>query len=137
MRGSTRSWGGLLFATSLLGMTGCGSSGGEDNVELQVLNGLAHDIDRQLTVRVTTPRDTERKPLIFGDSTNPNNWTRFHLQLNDGDPIEIALESIGGVEVSKGNCTVHGAPTLTYARAFIAVVPFFNGQYLECADGLQ
>jgi hypothetical protein len=118
-------------------MTGCGSSDGGNEVELQVINGLAGDIDRHLTVRVTTPRETERLPLIGGDVTNSNNWTKFHLEIKDGELIEIALESSGGAEQSKGTCIVRGAPALGYARAFIAVVAFFNGQYLECADGLD
>ena len=139
MRGSTGSWKVLPIAACLLAMCGCGSdAGGGEEVELQVGNGIANDEDRHLTVRVTTPRETDRNPLIYGDSSNPANWTKFHLVLKDGDLVEIALEASGGQEMSKGTCTVGGdrkpGDALT---AFIAVVRFFNNEYVECGTGFE
>jgi len=126
------------IATCVVGLA-CGSSSGDggSDVELQVGNGIANDIDRQLMVRVTTSRETERRPLALGDSSLRENMTLFHLPLNDGDLVEIALENSSGVQVAHGTCTVAGARDLSYARAHIAVIQFWFGQYLHCEDGLQ
>ncbi len=131
----------LWGIAACLSTAACGDGGGGDgdhNVELQVGYGLvADEVNHHYTVRVTTPRDTQRKLLPSQDGPNPSSWARFDVLLNEGELVEIALENQNGVLASRGTCTVHGAVTLEYARAFIAGVQFFNGQYLECADGLQ
>jgi hypothetical protein len=126
--------------TAFLCLAGCGSSSGEDaNVEFQVVYGLVGDsVAHHFQVRVTTPRDSRSGPLNnVGIPTDPANWTKFMVLLNEGELVEVALLNQNGSVASSGKCGVHGAVALEYARAFIASVPFFNGQPIECADGLQ
>ncbi|HZJ55166.1 MAG TPA: hypothetical protein VFD38_13585 [Myxococcaceae bacterium] len=104
-------------------------------MEIQVLNGQGISQDSHLTLRVTTPRDTERRPFPFGESTNPDNWVKLHLPLIHGDLVEFALEtSTGAVEVSD-TCTFDQPAAGNYARAIITPLDLGGGRHLDCAEG--
>lgn len=121
-----------LYAT----LVACGDDGpggdGGGNVELQVIAGIAN-AGGAYVVRVTTARGEQFMPLHTGDQTNPDNWTYFHLDLEEGEEITIAVAAEGSDLVS-GYCTVQGATEEGWARA---VVFYFAppNNYVNCANG--
>jgi len=114
-------------------LAACGSNSDElPEVEVQVINGVANSQDSHLTLRVTTPHETERKPFPFGDSTNPANWAVFHLGLIHADVVEFALE--GGTPVS-GTCIFDQPASGGYARVILTPLDLGGGRHLDCGEG--
>src|SRR5215813_8057732 len=83
-----------IVPVCMLVLAACGSSSENLNeVEVQVINGQGISQNSNLTVRVTTPHETERKPFPFGNSANEDTWAKFHLGLIHADVVEFALET--------------------------------------------
>jgi len=147
MRSSWREGAVLSSAVAMCLLTaGCGSDSGVSenspgaDVELQVVNGLGNDpVDHHLQIRVKTPRQNLVKAFLVGPALKPENWQRFKLDIEEGEQIQLFLEGAGGAHTvqASGTCTVDGANALSYARVFMAIIKFFNNQYVECADGLK
>src|SRR5262245_4971551 len=131
-------WGGGLTAC-LLALGGCGSADGTDDVELQVINGLQGDIDRQLTLVVKPDNDgEERRPFPYGDSTNSANWVYLHVQLKDGGTVTFNLvNTAGNKAVTGGECKVKDLRTFGFARAFVSVADFGAGKHVNCDVGFE
>jgi hypothetical protein len=122
-----------IVAVCALVLAACGSSSENlPEVEVQVINGVANSQDSHLTLRVTTPRETERKPFPHGDSTNPANWAIFHLSLLHADVVEFALE--GGTPVS-GTCIFDQPASGGYARVIMTPLDLGGGRHLDCGEG--
>ncbi len=116
-------------------LAGCGGDdGGDHNVELQIVAGIANAPFGGYIVRVTTPHTTLREALGVGDQTNSDNWTTFDVFLEEGELVEIAVEDSEGNELVAGQCAVQGAVTEGWARA---VVFYFAppNNYVNCANG--
>lgn len=124
---------GLAAVAAYATLVGCsGESDGDHNVELQVIAGIAN-AGGVYTVRVETNHGTLTRPLHTGDQTNPDNWTYFDLNLEEGEEITIAVEA-EGTDMVAGYCTVQGATEDGWARA---VVFYFQppNNYVNCANG--
>ena len=134
---STR-WG-CAFAACLMALGGCGGSGTQPDVELQVINGVANDIDRHLTLVVTPSGDSEeQRPFPTGDSSSSANWVYLHIQLKDGDKVGFKLvNSAGTVVIQEEKCTVKDLLTFGYARAFVAYADFGGGKHVNCDIGFE
>ena len=127
---------GAGVAACCLTLTGCGSSEDIPDVEIQVINGHGISEDSHLTLRVTTPHDTERRPFPFGDSTREENWVKVHMPVKHGELVEFALEtSTGAVEVS-GTC-VFDQPAPDYARVIFTPLDLGGGRHLDCGEGFN
>ena len=132
-------WGGGV-TVCLLALAGCGGmSGDSEDVELQVINGLQGDIDRQLTLVVKPSSDgEERRPFPHGDSTNSSNWVYLHVAIADGDKVTFKLlNGAGNLAVPEGTCTVKDLKTFGFARAFVSVADFGGGNYVNCDVGFE
>jgi hypothetical protein len=125
----------------LLALAGCGTDNffGGGEVELQVINGLQGDIDRQLTLVVKPAGDgEERRPFPFGDSTNSANWVFLHVVLRNGDKVTFdLLNSAGNKAVTGGECTVKDLEAFGFARAFVSVADFGGGKHVNCDLGFE
>jgi hypothetical protein len=116
-------------------LAACGSSSENLNeVEVQVVNGQGISQDSHLTVRVTTPHETERKPFPFGNSANEDTWAKFHLGLIHADVVEFALESSTGAQQFAGTCIFDQPATGGYARVIMTPLDL-GGRHLDCAEG--
>ena len=140
IRGAPLRGGGL--AACLLALAGCGIEeyfGDGRDVELQVINGLQGDIDRQLTLVVKPAQDDEeRRPFPHGDSTNSSNWVYLHVTITDGDKVTFKLlNSAGNLAVPEGTCTVKDLRTFGFARAFVSVADFGGGKFVNCDVGFE
>jgi hypothetical protein len=125
------------IAACCLALAACSSEDVPPDVEIQVINGQGISQDSHLTVRVTTPFDTERRPFPFGDATDPNNWVIVHMPVRHGDLVEFALErgsDAGVVEVVKGTCGFD-QPEPDHARAIITPLDLGAGRHLDCGEG--
>lgn len=131
-------WGGGLTAC-LLALGGCGSADGDNDVELQVINGLQGDVDHQLTLVVKPSNDEEeRRPFPYGDSTNSANWVYLHVQLKDGDKVTFDLvNTAGNKTVTGGECKVKDLTAFGFARAFVSVADFGGGKHVNCDVGFE
>ena len=125
---------GAGIAACCLALAGCGGKDVPPDVEIQVINGQGISEDSHLTVRITTPFDTERRPFPFGDATNPSNWVIVHIPVRHGDLVEFALETASGAEVVKGTCGFD-APAPDYARAILTPLDLGAGRHLDCGEG--
>lgn len=117
-------------------LAACGSSPENLNeVEVQVINALQNSQDSHLTLRVTTPHETDRKPFPYGDSTNSDNWAKFHLALIHEDLVEFALETSTGAQQVSGTCIFDAPATGGYARARVTTVDLGGGRHVACDEG--
>ena len=128
---------GAGIAACCLALAGCGGSSGDvpPDVEIQVINGQGVSQDSHLTVRVTTPFDTERRPFPFGNATDPNNWVIVHMPVRHGDLVEFALENSSGAVVVSGTCGFDQPAPGDYVRAIITPLDLGGGRHLDCGEG--
>ena len=83
-------------------------------------------------VRVNTPGGEFTAPLGSGDQTNPANWAKFDLFLEEGEMLVISIMA-GDNPLVIGECTVQGATELGYARA--TAFYFAQPNYINCSTG--
>ncbi|HJS46817.1 MAG TPA: hypothetical protein VJ773_02400 [Gemmatimonadales bacterium] len=115
-----------------------GGTGGGPSVELQVLAGIAFPAAEGNFVHVLTPRTNAFKLMKVGDQTDHENWTKFSLNLEDGDVIRISVINAAEDTLTTGECvaTLEGAADASYARA-IAFYFAPPNNYVDCADNLD
>ena len=115
-----------------------GGTGGGSSVELQVLAGIVFPAAEGNFVHVLTPRTNANKLMVVGDQTDSDNWTKFSLNLQDGDVIRISVINVAEDTLSTGECIValEGAEDPSYARA-IAFYFAPPNNYVDCADNLD
>jgi hypothetical protein len=128
-------------ALGLLTLGGCGGDKAEEpDVELQVINGIANDVERHLTLVVKPSRDTEeRRAFPVGDSSSSANWVYLHMPLKDGDTVDFSLvNSAGTVVVQVETCTVKDLLTFGYARAFVSYASAYGtNKHVNCDIGFE
>ncbi len=99
----------------------------------RLLAGIANPPVTGYVVEVATPGGVFTELLGHGDQTNPDNWTKFDLSLEEGEMLVISVLE-GDRALVIGECTVQGATELGYARA----VAFYfapPNNYINCGSG--
>ena len=122
----------------LLVLSGCGSGSGDiPDVELQIINAVSNDINRNLTLRVETPHDSaEERPFPYGDSTNEANWVKLHVPLVRDDVVSFKLLNSGGAQVMVTSCIVGDIQQFGYLKALLSPVDLDgHGRHVDCAEG--
>ncbi len=122
----------------LLALAGCGGGSGDiPDVELQIINAVSNDINRNLTLRVETPHDTpEERPFPYGDSTNEANWVKLHVPLVRNDMVVFKLLNSGGGQILVTSCIVGDIQQFGYLKALLSPLEVWGpGQHVDCAEG--
>ena len=122
----------------LLVLAGCGGGSGDlQDVELQVVNAVSNDINRNLTLRVETPHDTaEERPFPYGDSTDENNWVKLHIPLVHNDVVVFKLLNSNGAQVVATSCSVDDVKQFGYLKALLSPLDLDgHGRHVDCAEG--
>ena len=122
----------------LLVLAGCGGGSGElKDVELQVVNAVSNDINRNLTLRVETPHDTpEERAFPYGDSLDENNWVKLHVPLVRNDVVVFKLLNSSGVQVVVTSCSVGDIERFGYLKALLSPLDLDgHGRHVDCAEG--
>lgn len=120
----------------------CGEDGGTDpegnDVELQIIGGLANSPNEGNFVHVLTPRTNAFDAMPHGDQTNSDNWTYLDMDLRQGEEITISVLTGAGDTLMTDKCIVdltEAGGDESYARTVVFWFASPNN-YADCADNL-
>ena len=123
------------LVAGLLALTGCDPPD-VDPTEIQVVNAVSDDINRNLTLRVMTPRNIVERPFPYGDSLDETNWVKLKLVIYSGDAVTFGLVNSAGVSIMIDYCVVADPGEYGYVKALLSPLDVYGpGRHLDCAEG--
>jgi hypothetical protein len=125
---------GAGLVAGLLALTGC-EPPDPDLTEIQLINAVSNDINRNLTLRVMTPRNIVERPFPYGDSTNDANWVKLQLPIFSGDAVTFGLVNSAGVSVMTDSCVVADPSQYGHVKALLSPLDLGGGRHVDCAEG--